>query len=112
MLSQTAVTYSYILDSGIWKETGVGITTWNNEWGYQDVGGNTSSPTNSSEKIWRKHKTYVWNGITDSEGIFQGYNSTTDDGFNWVVGVGTPQPSQWKQVSEVTLYNHYSMPVA
>ena len=111
MLSQTAATYSYIQDAGIWKETGVGITTWNNEWVYQDIGGYTSSPTNPKEKIWRKHKSYTWNGVTDANGIFQSYNSSTDDGFNWTVGVGTSQPSQWKQVSEVTQYSHYSMPL-
>lgn len=110
MLSQTAASYSYILDNGIWKETGVGITTWNNEWSYQDLNAVTTSPTNSKEKIWRKHKTYVWNGMTDSEGIFQNYDSSTDDDFVW--GVGQSQVnSKWKQVSETTLYNHFSMPL-
>ena len=112
MLLQNAATYSYIQDAGIWKQTGVGLTTWNNEWVYQDIGGSTSSPTNSKEKVWRKHKSYTWNGVTDANGIFDSsYNSATDDGFNWTVGVGTSQPSQWKQVSEVTQYSHYSMPL-
>jgi hypothetical protein len=115
MLSQTAAEYSYIYDPTDvvkpWKETGVGITTWNNEWTYQDIEGNTTSPVESNEKVWRKHKSYTWNGVKDTQGIFTNYNNTNDDGFNWAVGVGTPtiQPAQWKQTSEVTLYDHYSM---
>lgn len=113
MLSQNAVSYSYLEENGVDKITGVGITTWNNEWVYQDLNGTPSDPNleTPKEKIWRKHKNYIWNGVTDSEGIFEGYDSTTDDGFNWTVGVGTVQPNQWKQISEVTLYDHYSMPL-
>lgn len=109
MLSQIAAEYSYILDSGIWKETGVGITTWSNVWSYKDIGGNTTTPTLNKDKIWRKHKSYVWNGLVDSNGIFSGYVNTSgsDDGFDWTIGVGS-QPSQWKQISEVTLYDNFS----
>jgi YD repeat-containing protein len=112
MLSQTAATYSYIQDAGNWKVTGVGITTWNNEWVYQDVGGNNSDPNleTAKEKIWRKHKSYIWNGVKDNNGIFLNYNDTNDDGFVW--GVGQPQVNlKWKQTSEITLYDHYSMPL-
>ncbi|WP_136667695.1 hypothetical protein [Flavobacterium sp. H122] len=108
MLSQTTAEYSYIMDNGTWKETGVGITTWNNIWEYQDIEGNITTSTTDREKVWRKHKTYVWNGLKDDQGIFQNFNSTNDDDFNWTVGVGS-QPSQWKQISEVTKYDHYSM---
>ncbi|MCL9807681.1 RHS repeat protein [Flavobacterium amniphilum] len=108
MLSQTTAEFSYILDNGAWKETGVGITTWNNNWTYQDIEGNLVTPTDDKEKVWRKHKNYIWNGLKDSNGIFQNYNSTTDDGFDWTVGVGS-QPVKWKQISEVTKYDHYSM---
>lgn len=112
MLSQTAVEYSYILDNTTWKETGVGITTWNNIWTYQDVAGDSQTPTATKEKIWRKHKTYTWNGVVDMNGIFINYDTTSgkDDGFDWTIGVGS-QPSQWKQTSEVTKYNHFSLPL-
>ena len=117
MLSQTAANYSYILDkaSNDWKETGVGITTWSNIWSYKDITGATVSILGTApakDKIWRKHKTYVWNGVKDANGIFINYdkiNGSKDDNFNWAIGVG--QPSQWKQTSEVTLYNHYSTPL-
>ncbi|MFY0482514.1 hypothetical protein ACI6PS_07895 [Flavobacterium sp. PLA-1-15] len=110
MLSQTATTYSYIQDAGSWKVTGVGITTWSNIWSYQNIVGDVSSPTADKEKIWRQHKSYVWNGVKDANGIFSGYNDTNEDGFVW--GVGQPQTnSKWKQTSEITLYDHYSMPL-
>lgn len=107
MLLQSAVQYSYLLDSGVWKETGVGITTWNNIWNYKDIGGNTTTPSLDKEKIWRKHESYIWNGLVDSNGIFLDYVSATDDGFIW--GVGLSQTNlKWKRISEVTLYNNYS----
>jgi hypothetical protein len=111
MLSQTAASYSYILDaSNNWKETGVGITTWFNNWTYRDIQGNTATPTVANQKIWRKHKTYIWNGQKDTDGIFSGYASATDDGFVW--GVGLPQTNaKWKQASEITLYDNYSAPL-
>lgn len=114
MLSQIAAEYSYIWDKtdNKWKETGVGITTWSNIWNYIDASGETSTPSTAKEKIWRKHKTYVWNGVKNNEGIFDNYNSTNDDGFDWTIGVGSqPSNSKWKQVSETTLYNHFSSPL-
>lgn len=118
MLSQTAANYSYIWDkaNNKWNETGVGITTWSNIWTYKDISGTSVSVPSTApanQKIWRKHKSYVWNGVKDANGIFTNYNSTTgsgDDDFNWTIGVGS-QPSQWKQVSEVTLYDHFSSPL-
>lgn len=117
MLSQEAINYSYIWDKSDskWKETGVGITTWSNIWEYRDIAGTSvnipvSAP--SAQKIWRKHKTYVWNGIKDVNGIFTNYDIVTgskDDNFDWTIGVG--QPTQWKQISEVTLYDHFSAPL-
>lgn len=125
MLTQTAADYSYILDGGVWKETGVGITTWSNVWDYRAIDGTSAIPLAANEKIWRKHKSYIWNGVKDGDGIFLGskdangvvqdFDKATDDHFNWAVpiGVGIPvlQPAQWKQTSVVTLYDHYSAPL-
>ncbi|WP_264536625.1 RHS repeat domain-containing protein [Flavobacterium sp. N1736] len=118
MLSQTAAEYSYILNGpngGAWKETGVGITTWSNVWAYKNIAGSVATPNVIKEKIWRKHKSYIWNGTKDSDGIFTGYVSATDDGFNWDlpsgVGIDVTQASKWKQISEVTLYDHFSAPL-
>jgi hypothetical protein len=121
MLSQTAATYSYIYDGTDaikpWKETGVGITTWSNVWAYKDIAGLTTEATAPNQKIWRKHKTFVWNGVQDANGIFINYSSNNgnDDSFNWNiptgVGIDVTQPAQWKQTSEVTLYDHFSAPL-
>lgn len=113
MLSQTAVDYSYILDNGEWKKTGVGITTWKNEWEYVDMAGNVTSPSVLDQKIWRKHKTFVWNGQKDTNGIFVNYGAN-DDGFNWNVpgvGIEISQLPQWKQTSEITFYDYFSSPL-
>jgi hypothetical protein len=117
MLSQTAVNYSYIFDKNDinkpWKETGVGITTWSNIWAYKDITGNTVPATVLKDKIWRKHKSYVWNGTKDADGISRNYDSANDNNFSWSlpsgVGIDVAQPSEWKQLSEVTLYDHYSV---
>jgi hypothetical protein len=114
MLSQATANYSYIWDkdNNQWKETGVGITTWSNVWAYKDISGTKVPATALNEKVWRKHKSYIWNGTKDTNGIFTNYTSANDDNFNWNlpsgVGIDVAQPSQWKQISEVTLYDHYS----
>lgn len=111
MLSQTAATYSYLSNAaGALQITGVGITTWNNEWLYQDHGGYITTTINDKEKIWRKHKSYTWNGTRDVNGFFSTAFTLPEDGFVW--GVGLPQTnSRWKQTSEITLYDHYSKPL-
>nr|WP_315174477.1 hypothetical protein [uncultured Flavobacterium sp.] len=150
MLSQIAAYYTYVNQNGTWKETSVGINTWSNLWQYRNLGGdiepyktvpnyfeNNYSKSDlykySKQFIWRKHKTFIWNGKKDNDGIFMNFDSTNDDGFNWLSkvyspgypnsGLGDPipkwiffggndeQPVQWKQTSEVTLYNHFSAPL-
>ncbi|PHS08074.1 MAG: hypothetical protein COA88_07210 [Kordia sp.] len=110
MLSQAAASYSYLYDtaSSSWKETGVGISTWNNAWSYRDKQSVITTPTVAKEKIWRKHKSYVWKGEIDSNGVLQGF---TND-FNWGVGAaGLTQSSGWQNILETTLYDHYSVPL-
>lgn len=110
MLSQTAATYSYILDGIAWKVTGVGITTWSSTWNYQDLVGDITSPVVIKEKIWRKHKTYTWDGTRLANGILSNFNEANEDGFVWGVGQAQTNP-KWKQTSEITLYDHYSNPL-
>ncbi len=99
-----------------------GITTWNNNWTYRDASGNESSIT--EVPVWRKHKTYFWEGEADDDGAYIGFNINNDDDFNWSLGywvsdidgnsilVGQSQTNpKWKQASEITRYDHYSAPL-
>ena len=95
MLSQQAMSKSYIKENGQWSIVGIGISTWQ-----------PSDTTN----VWRKHKTYTWDGESNSEGLLTNYQDSNDDGFNWSDPEAV-QPDDWKQLSETTLYNNYSMPL-
>ncbi|QMU65601.1 MAG: hypothetical protein GKR88_15805 [Flavobacteriaceae bacterium] len=109
MLAQETAGYSYLIDpvTGSEKVIGASVSTWNNDWVYRDATGVESSPTNSKEKIWRKHKIYVWEGPIDQNGAYVGFNSSNDDDFNWGVGV-TQSNTKWKNVSEIARYDHFS----
>lgn len=109
MLTQQAVNYSLIDDNNIWKPIGARITTWNNDWTYTDFTGTDNTPFNDFEKIWRKHKIYLWDGELDAEGRYLGYDLASDDGFNW--NLGATQSSSWKELSSVKKYSHFSLPL-
>ncbi|NQY01066.1 MAG: RHS repeat protein, partial [Flavobacteriaceae bacterium] len=111
MLTQQAMSRTYMKVSNDWKLTGVGITTWNNNWSYRNISGNQNSPTNSDEKIWRKHRIYYWDGDRDADGAYMDFDESNDDGFNWGVGANQNSSSKWKPTSEITRYNHYSTPI-
>lgn len=107
MLSQEAMTITSVERygaSGSWMNTGAAITTWKKEWTYRDNIGLEQTPVLEREKIWRKHKSFVYK--SDSP-YFHDYNSITT--FNWQTGSSTN--NNWKKVSEITRYNHFSSPV-
>ncbi len=93
MLSQVAMSKSYLNAADTWQINGVGITTW--------------QP--NSNDLWHKHKTFIWEGEVDDNGLYVNY-SGDDDNFNWSVNASN-QPEQWKQVSEITQYDDYSLPL-
>ena len=112
MLTQEAMTIAERYMEGEWKKQGVGVTTWKpfaqliNT--IIDLGPITIDYTNA-QNIWRKHKTFIWNGDTDTDGFFLNYIGD-DDGFDWS-SPDAVQPSQWRQQSEITQYNKYSTPL-
>lgn len=111
MLAQVAANYTYLIDqNNTEKVVSAAITTWNNDWTYRDYKGSQTSPENESEKVWRKHKSYVWEGQLDTDGTYLDFNQATDDEFDWGVGA-TQTNAKWKQVSETTRYNHFSLPL-
>ena len=114
MLTQEAMSKSYKKVGSQWKETGVGITTWNNYWAYTNNTGVQITETSANKKIWRKHKSFIWDGELNADGTYLGFVGE-DDNFNWGVadaGSETVQPNpKWKNTSTTTLYDHYSMPL-
>ena len=98
MLTQTAMTKTFIDQGGNWEEVGVGLTTW-------------KPYTYGSHDVWRKHKTYVWDGNTNAQGIYTSF-SGSDDNFNWNSNAtNEPADQDWKLVSKITMYDVYSMPL-
>lgn len=109
MLIQQALNYTFIDNNGSWKPIGVGISTWNNYWEYTNYDGSLNTPQNPNHKIWRKHRTFVWDGEINANGELLNYNIATDHNFDW--NPSATQSSPWKQVSEITKYDHYSLPL-
>lgn len=113
MLVQEAMAVTEIQDANAkWKKIGAGITTWKPQtyqakWYVGQYPNQVQFSRNTD--VWRKHKTFTWDGNTDANGYFTSYTGD-DDGFDW----STPnaaQPSDWKQLSEITQYNAYSAPL-
>lgn len=113
MLAQQAMAVTEIQnDNEEWKKLSANITTWKPEL-YQ-VSQWLGEFPNEEEfivlyNVWRKHKTFTWNGETDPNGYFTNYMGE-DDGFDWSEPDAL-QPKQWKQLSEITKYNNYSSPL-
>ena len=56
MLTQEAANYTYVIDKDTNEEKVVAanINTWNNNWTYSSNDGSENTPSQASEKIWRK----------------------------------------------------------
>jgi hypothetical protein len=116
MLSQQAMNKTFMKVGNNWELTGVGITTWNNKWNYRNIAGSIIPDTGIPlyQKVWRKHKTFVWDGGLNANGTLTNFTGE-DDNFNWTVsdaGSETAQSnSKWLNISTITLYDHYSAPL-
>ena len=109
MLTQTAATLTQIKKDEEWKTINADIMSWNNDWTYHNYDGETNTPINAAEKIWRKHQTFAWKGDVDEDGGYIGYVDD-DDGFNWN-NPNNQTNTKWINTSTTTLYDHYSMPL-
>jgi len=114
MLTQEALMYTELQEGGEWKKVAADITSWKpfpqELNAVIDMGPGMITFTNQKD-IWRKHKTFIWDGDTDSNGFFLNYSLTDDsDGFDWSAP-DVVQPAQWKQLSEITQYNEFSAPI-
>ncbi len=100
MLVQNAVNKTLLWVNGKWKISGTNITTWGTDTYFAN--------TTAASDVWRKRKSYTWDGQSDSEGLFTGFTGE-DDGFDWINDNNSN--SDWKQISEISKYDQYSMPL-
>jgi hypothetical protein len=111
MLTQEAMTISSINTSGsTWKTLGASITTWNDSWKYRDEVTGVDQ-LESSMRVWRKHKTFVWKeNVSISNGGTYITTITKDNNqFDW--GTGQPLDNKWQKLSEITRYTRWSSPI-
>ena len=88
------------------KTLNASITTWKDKWTYRDAVGNNSTQSG----IWRKHKNFIWKDrVNASTGAYNTTITPTSNYFNW--GTGTPTNNKWQNISEITKYTHWSLPV-
>lgn len=109
MLTQEAMNVSQIsIDNGnTWKTVNASINTWNNNWMYRDSYGVEASST----PVWRMHKSYVWKENVDIDGAYMTNITENYHLFNWGLGQPNTNEIRWQKTSEITRYNHFSMPL-
>ncbi|WP_272149611.1 hypothetical protein [Tenacibaculum aiptasiae] len=108
MLTQEAMNIINVKTEKGWMTRNTSVTTWSDDWTYRDRNGVENKPTLDKEKIWRKHKTYVWRGDLDEYGTYG--KELNMYSFNWGY-TDTQTNTEWQNVSEITRYTHFSMPV-
>jgi hypothetical protein len=110
MLTQEAMNITSIYKDDIWKTIEANITTWNLDWTYRDSQGHETHDTDPPKTgLVRKHKTFVWKENTSLDGAFLTEITPSTNYFNWTTG--QPTNNNWLKTSEITRYNHYSIPV-
>lgn len=107
MLTQEAMNVTSVLVNDNWRTTNATVTTWSNNWQYRDTLG-IEPDKNLEVPVWRKHKSFIWEGVIDSQGTYGRYIDGND--FNWV-DVDAQVNTEWKNISEVTRYTHFSAPI-
>src|SRR5690606_1764991 len=107
MLSQETAVISSV--SG--KMTNASITTWNDVWEYRDESTGLDVADNNN-KVWRKHKNFIWKSTVNSNGVYPGVGltkSNIDNSFDW--SNGQPTSTYWQKSSEITRYSRWSSPI-
>lgn len=108
MLTQDAMSITSVKIGNVWKTTDANITTWNDTWAYRNET-TGSDATESSKKVWRKHKTFAWKEALNADGAYSTTLTKDNTQFNW--GLGTPVSDKWQKLSEITRYTRWSMPI-
>ncbi len=109
MLTQTAASLTYLDVNGSLTPVSAQISTWSNLWKNSVIlnDNHLEILPNANKRVWRKHKTYVWDGNINQDGTYNGYSGDFD-GFNWDIDA-TQTNQEWKNISTITKYDNYSM---
>jgi hypothetical protein len=108
MLSQEAISITSKKINNVWKTINANVTTWNDSWAYRNDIEETNLIDNTN-KVWRKHKTFSWKEPVNSIGAYTTALSVNNILFDW--GLGKPLSDKWQKLSEITRYNHFSIPI-
>lgn len=113
MLTQEAMSITEVQkNDGTWAKINATTTSWipqrYSTTTFVGIPPNEVSLTRYFD-VWRKHKSFFWNGAIDVDGYFLNYVGD-DDGFDWS-GPNAAQPIQWEKISEITKYSDFSVPL-
>ena len=100
MLTQNTGSYTFLAENSQDQPISASVTTWKNDWIYRDDNGVENSPSNTERMIWRKSSSYVWDGRVNTDGTLENFSE-----FNYT---SNNQIDEWKEVSQITRYDHYS----
>ncbi len=113
MLVQDAAGYNYLDENGSLIPLAVSAQTWNNDWVYREFNTNYyDQPANvvpANQKVWRKHKAFNWKGDLNANGSLKDF--TDSKKFNFTQPETFNTTNGWVKTSEITRYNHYSIPL-
>lgn len=119
MLSQVAYAINY--KENLNNILSVSAQTWSNEWEYREQDQATKvyydQPiTNVPEehKVWRKKSSFAWKGDIDTDkGTYSGFstNYKPENIKNHWSDFSGSGINGWQKTSEITRYNHYSLPI-
>lgn len=111
MLSQEVVSISSININNSWKTIGASLTSWNDVWKYRDESIGLDVVENNN-KVWRKHKNFIWKSTVNSNGVYSGVGLTKNNinsTFDWISN--EPISTYWQKTSEITRYTRWSSPL-
>ncbi len=111
MLSQTAASYSYLVDANdnALGLIGASVQTWKSDWvNYRILNAGAYGDGAEGDAVWRKDAGYTWKGDYSrlrSNGI-QSFSS--GDQYDFTSGAVNPG---WQYLGKTLRYDHYSMPL-
>lgn len=132
MLTQNAAAISYKYtgtdtdDPDHWSPLEVSLQTWKGTWdnyvewnpdGSVSYSGEDKDDTDNFYNIWRKHRSFVWDGSIDEDGYLEGFESFHSPDLlvgnfpAWDADADLTDIDPWQMNSEIVRYNHHSSPV-